>query len=261
MEDAERSQGGVRRLGFVDVGARGGLQRKFQSHRDRLRLVLVEAEPAEAERLIAASEGGALYQVIDVPLAHVDAELTLYEARNKYCSSLLPANEEYLSQYEIARLFKLKQRTPLHCARYDTLHQKGGLPEPHIVKLDVQGFEYQVLEGFGALLRHCYAIELETHFYPLYQGQKLLHDIVAYLADYDMVLRRLSSPRSPKLDGDRHFDGDLVEVDATFTKSRKWADARSEAVREDLDLACEIIGVAADRRVKIRSFNVKPEKA
>lgn len=248
------------RLGFVDVGARGGLQRKFQAHRDRLRLVLVEAEPTEAARLAAASEGGALYRVIDVPLAHVDGELTLYETRNKYCSSLLPANEAYLSQYEIARLFKLKQQTPLICARYDTLYHRDGLPEPNIVKLDVQGFEHQVLEGFGRLLQHCYAIELETHFYPLYHGQKLLHDIVAYLASYDMVLRKLSSPRSPKLDGDRHFDGDLVEVDATFTKSRKWADAQSDPVRADLDLACEIIGVPADRRVKIQSFNVKPEK-
>lgn len=249
-----------RRLGFVDVGARGGLQPKFRPYRDRLRLVLVEADSAEAQRLADASQGGASYQVVGVPLAHVDADLVLHETRNKFCSSLLPANDAYLEQYEIARLFRLKQTIPVRCARYDTLYQKGDLPEPHIVKLDVQGFEHQVLQGFGGLLQHCLAIELETHFYPLYHGQKLLHDIVDYLAGYDMVLRRLSSPRSPKLDGDRHFDGDLVEVDATFTKSRKWADRQNEAVREDLDLACEIIGVPADRRVKIQSFNVKPEK-
>ena len=63
-------------------------------------------------------------------------------------------------------------------------------PAPDAIKIDVQGFEFQVLQGFGSLLQHCLGIELEAHFYPIYRGQKLLHDIVSMLSDYGLVLRK-----------------------------------------------------------------------
>jgi FkbM family methyltransferase len=44
--------------------------------------------------------------------------------------------------------------------RYDQLHAKGVVPVPHVVKIDFQGCEYEVLEGFGELLDQVLGIEL-----------------------------------------------------------------------------------------------------
>lgn len=78
-----------------------------------------------------------------------------------------------------------------------------------------------MLQGFGELLQTCLGIELETHVYPIYQGQKLLHHLIAFLSDYGFVLRKLTpllnmgAPDRPVLS----LDGDFVEFDAWFTKN------------------------------------------
>ena len=87
------------------------------------------------------------------------------------------------------------------------------MPAPDAVKIDVQGYEHEVLQGFGGLLQGCLGIELETHVYPVYQDQKLLGDLIALLEPYGFVLRRLSPVPS--------FDGDVVELDAWFTQEHR----------------------------------------
>lgn len=235
------------KLGFIDVGARGGISERFGRFSTRLLPVLCEPEPEEYARLIELSQNGEKYKVIGRPLAHVDGRLTLHEAVNPFCSSIFPANDDFLAQYDIAKHFRLKEAVQVDCARYDTLFHHEQLPVPHIVKIDVQGFEYQVLQGFGALLHDCLAVEVEAHFYPLYRGQRLLQDIIDFLADFDLVLRRIHNGRSPQLNGDRHFEGDLVEVDAVFSKSKAWSKKQDSATRARLNLACEVMGVLPDR--------------
>ncbi len=212
------------RLGFIDIGARGGVSPLAQQYADKLLQVLVEPEAAEAERLRSASENGNKYRVIGSGLAHVDGELLFHETVNPYCSSMLRVNHEVLDQNEnLIEHFAFKQSVPVMCHRYDTLYYKDNLPQPHIIKVDVQGFEHQVLQGFGGLLQQTLGIVLETHLYPIYHDQMLFGDIIKYLAGYDLVLRRITNDRSSDLNGDHHFNMDLVEIDAVFTKSRGWA--------------------------------------
>lgn len=56
-------------------------------------------------------------------------------------------------------------------ARVDELVARGAAPAPHVVKIDVEGYEVEVLEGFGALLRApaLRALFVEVHF-------RLLHE-------------------------------------------------------------------------------------
>ncbi len=209
---------------------------------------LVEPEAAEAERLRSLSDNGKNYRVIGTALAHRDGEFAFQETVNPFCSSMLPVNHEVIDQYEnLIEHFAFKGATPLICNRYDTLYYREQLPLPHILKIDVQGFEHQVLQGFGGLLQHTLGITLEAHFYPIYKEQKLLSDIIEYLQGYDLVLRKIGNDRSPDLNGDHHFQMDLVEVDAVFTKSRAWAARQDEKTRANLNFACELLNVVPNR--------------
>lgn len=235
----------ARKLGYVDIGARGGASAEFARLRDRFDLVLVEPEPAEFQRLQRDSAAGT--RVIGAALGHIDAMIDFHETVNPNCSSALQVNQDFLANYGIRPHFTPKSRTTMACRRYDTLFAAGGLPLPHAVKVDVQGFEFQVLSGFGALLHQCLSIQAETHFYPLYRDQRIFGDLVAFLADFGFVLRRLGNPRSPELNGDPHFEGDLVEVDAVFTKSKHWLTTQPDHARADFAIACEVFGVPAYR--------------
>jgi FkbM family methyltransferase len=231
------------KIGFVDVGARGGTDPKLEPFHGRLIRVLVEPAEEEAERLRSTSDGGRKFIVIGSALGNLDGEMDLFVTKNPTCTSALKVNYELLDNYSIVPHFRLKERLRIPCARYDTLYDAGGLPVPHAVKLDVQGFEYQVLQGFGRHLNDCLALKLETHFYPIYQDQRTIGEIIRFLSAHDFVLRSLSNPRSPALSGDKHFDGDLVEVDAFFTKSKQWISQRDKLVKNNFRLACAVLGI------------------
>ncbi|NJK90797.1 MAG: FkbM family methyltransferase [Blastochloris sp.] len=55
------------------------------------------------------------------------------------------------------------------------------LPEPRLLKLDVQGYEAQVLRGGGKTLALFQWILLETSTKPMYLGETLFEDLVALL--------------------------------------------------------------------------------
>ncbi len=231
------------RLGFIDVGARDGSAERLAQFHGRLDRVLVEPDEQEATRLVEASANGTLYTVVPIALAHIDGEIDLHVARNPTCTSALPVAASFLQQYGIGHHFETQSVRRMACARYDSLHARGGLPDPHIIKADVQGFEYEVLLGFGRHLNDCLVLEIEAHFYEIYTRQRLFGEMTRFLGTFGFVLRSLALPRSPSLRGDPHFDGDLVEVDAVFSKNRKWVGAQAQPARDLFASACEVMGI------------------
>ncbi len=229
-ELARRTEG---RLRLVDVGGAGGVQPKWQAQAARVFPVLFEPNPTEAAKLRDGLLGGFRDGlVLETGLSNVAGPHDLTLTRWWGCASLRKPNPDVLSKYRIGPIFTVTGNVPVTCARYDALFQAGQVPAPDAIKIDVQGFEYEVLQGFGGLLQDCLSIELEAHFYPLYQGQKLLHDLVGFLADFDFVLRAVRPVPS--------FDGDVVEVDAWFTKGRQAWQRMDAATREKFRLICEV---------------------
>ena len=196
---------------LVDVGGLGGLGREWQPHIERIRAVLFEPNPPEAaiaRQQIAQSPGGI---VIERALSNRPENRTLHVTKSLGCTSLLEPNKALLDKYSIAPAFRITHNIEVDCVRFDSLVLNGEAPIPDAIKIDVQGFEYNVLEGFGGTLNECLGVKTEAHLYPIYQGQKLLSDLVELLHRYGLTLRRLEPVN--------HFDGDIVEVDAWFTCS------------------------------------------
>ena len=146
-----------------------------------VRPVLFEPNPPSCCSSAEAVGGmpGAL--VIEKGLFNRCGKRPLYVTWQAGCSSLLEPNAEVLKRYRVAPAFEIRQVVEVECARYDELHAAGVVPPPDVIKIDVQGVEYQVLEGFGDLLKHVLAVTLEAHFYQLYRGQRCIGDVVSYL--------------------------------------------------------------------------------
>lgn len=215
-------------LCLVDVGSRGGLRGTWEPYLDRLHPVLFEVDAREAARL---REVYPKATVISAALSDCEGEKPLHITRNLNCVSLLPPNAGLLAQYpDLLPHFEVMGVVNTVCTSYQALHGKGMVPVPDAVKIDTQGHEFEVLLGFGDLLHDCLGVELEAQFYPLYQGQKLLHDLVAFLAAFGLVLRKITPV--PAL----RFDGDIVEVDAFFTKGHLARGAMPAERRWKLDL-------------------------
>ena len=64
----------------------------------------------------------------------------------------------------------------------------GVLPSPVLLKIDVQGFELEVLKASEDLLPHFDHIYVEVSFVPLYEGQALAAAVIAFLQEHNFVL-------------------------------------------------------------------------
>jgi hypothetical protein len=61
--------------------------------------------------------------------------------------------------------------------RMDAFMKKHGLGEIDILKLDVEGCNYEVLEGFGKRLGNVKVLHVEAEHESVWAGQKLYGDI------------------------------------------------------------------------------------
>lgn len=196
----------------MDIGAAGGVQQKWKRHRRRVRPILFEPNPAEAARLRPTLPSWSGAQVVEHGLAEAAGAYTLNLAHWPGCTSLLASDPTVLAGYKIAPLYETVDRVNIECVRFDELHKAGKVPAPDVIKVDVEGYEHQVLTGFGDLLQGVIGIEAEAWFYPVFKGQKLLHDLVALLAPFSLHLRRIEPVPG--------FEGDLVCVNAYFTRGK-----------------------------------------
>jgi len=106
----------------------------------------------------------------------------------------------------------------------DSLVDAGDCNPPEFVKLDVQGYELQVLEGFDRHLPTCQVLQMELSLVPIVPGAPIISDVTAYLKargfemfDVDEVIRAPS-------------DGAVWQIDALFCRNesplrleRRWA--------------------------------------
>jgi FkbM family methyltransferase len=85
--------------------------------------------------------------------------------------------------------------------------------EIDIVKLDLQGYELEALEGCGQLLERIKIVDTEIEFVPLYEGQSLFGDIDVFLRKRGFRLLNLYGLWT-------HPDGQLTAGDAVYLNSR-----------------------------------------
>lgn len=78
--------------------------------------------------------------------------------------------------------------------RMDEFIRKHGIKAVDFLKLDVEGVNYEVLEGFGDALSRVKAIQVEGEYRQYWEGQKLYWDIEALLRrnNFDLLYFTLS---------------------------------------------------------------------
>lgn len=99
-------------------------------------------------------------------------------------SSLLDATQLEYEQYGI----KKAGEEQVSIKRMDTMLEAGMLPAPNVIKLDVQGYELEVLKGAGKYLNGVSYIIAEVSFKEYYHGQPQFLELANYLAAYNLKI-------------------------------------------------------------------------
>ena len=103
--------------------------------------------------------------------------------------------------------------TEVSIERLNDFSEKMVIKHPLLVKVDVQGFEDQVLEGGMDVISNAAVIIIETSYCKLYENQPLFNNIYSYLSKYNFAyagaLETLIDPNT----------GRILQEDSIFIKS------------------------------------------
>jgi FkbM family methyltransferase len=139
-------------------------------------------------------------------LGQTEGSATMHVMDFSDASSLLPATASGLSEFKIKPAAEQKvQVMPL-----DVLVAREKIPWPDLLKLDVQGYELEVLRGAQTCLHRARAVLCEVSFQPFYAGQPLFPEVLVFLETHGFALHalRTSTP----------LGAPLVQTDALFLR-------------------------------------------
>jgi FkbM family methyltransferase len=105
----------------------------------------------------------------------------------------------------------------------DNLVHGSDFASPNLMKLDVQGYELDVLRGAEHAIETVEAIVTEVNLIAIHQGAALAHELVGYMADRDFVLYDIATfYRRPYDDALWQIDADFVRTSSGLVTSTRW---------------------------------------
>lgn len=208
---------GLRELGVrsvIDVGANvGQFAALAQAAFPGAQIHSFEPLPSVYQQLraFAAEKGNGRIHAYNLALGEREGVVPMRaKAEWNLSSSLLKSTDAMHERWPNTREESLIDVT---LTTLDTFIAKEGLSLPDLlVKLDVQGYEAQVLRGATATLRRARAVILEVNVDPLYEGQASFRELFG-------ILDELGYRYAGNLEQSVAADGHVIYLDAVFLNS------------------------------------------
>ena len=198
---------------FIDIGAnRGQFALVARHHFPQARIISIEplAEPSNKFREVFNSDSLTTLHQVAIGPAQETAEIHVSKADDS--SSLLPIGELQQGLYPGTGE---RETRSVDVKPLDAFVNEVDILKPAFLKIDVQGYELQVLKGCQSLLQ-CFAyVYVECSFVELYQGQAFADDVIRFLHQHGFVLSGLFNLDYDKkglpVQGDFLFERNLIK--------------------------------------------------
>jgi FkbM family methyltransferase len=165
-------------------------------------------EPLEEPAARLRKMLGSGVKLFETAIGCSESQSIIHVARRDDSSSLLPIAK----QSEIFPGTELREKRVVSVAPLTKYLSLEKLNQPVLLKIDVQGYELQVLKGCDPLLFFRY-IFLRCSFIELYQKQALAGDVILYLIDRNFQLSGVYNQVKDR-------NGRPVQADFLFTNTR-----------------------------------------
>jgi FkbM family methyltransferase len=171
---------------IVDVGANRGQFALFSRIAfPRARIISFEPLPAAIavfRRVFNGCDGVVLHPVAT---GATKGRVEFHVASDDDSSSVLP-----IGSYQ-TKTFGTRQSAAIEVdvERLDEILAPSDIVAPALLKIDVQGYEKEVLQGCGRLIKQFDVVYVEASFVELYSNQVLVDELLNLLADAGFGLR------------------------------------------------------------------------
>lgn len=194
----------------VDVGAARGWY-GVELRRGGYRAAIISFEPLtnsfEVLRRVSSRDGR--WTAVNKALGAAPRQSVINVAANGDSSSLLPMLERHRGAAPQATY--IQQQTIVVARLDDELPLYDLSPEYPFLKMDVQGFEREVLQGASRTINSLVGIQIEVSFAPLYEGGMMYDEALITLRDAGFIPVGIEP-------GFRDKDGVLLQADVVMVR-------------------------------------------
>ncbi len=177
-------------LGFIDIGARGGVHPLVEPLAGITGILGFEPDVEECVRMrqeLGTKSPWAVWDVEPCALAGNSGAATLYRFHTPANDSLRPANQKMVDRYNVKTLAPIGT-LPLQTTTLDEVIWQRRTQENfwgEFIKIDTQSTEYEVFQGsVRTLSDRTVALFVEVEFLQMYQDQKLFSEVEIFLRQY-----------------------------------------------------------------------------
>jgi FkbM family methyltransferase len=204
---------------LIDVGARGGIDKRWAPYYDKMDVMAFEPDPEECASLNSRSFPYAV-RYLPFALGAMDGQQAkLRICKQPGCSSLLEPNIELCKQFPYGWAMEVVDELPITLNRMDSVCKDFS---PDVIKIDTQGTELDVLRGAGTLLNNVLAIELEVEFVPQYRNQSLFADVDAFMRQQGFMLRGIRRTNwRTQAEHVHPFGGQIIHGDVLYIRPER----------------------------------------
>jgi len=195
-----------------DIGANAGqFSSGIREHGYTGKIVSFEPLSSARKQLLTFASHDRDWTVHDrCAIGDQDGDIEINISGNSVSSSVLPMLESH-SSAAVGSAYIDSERVPI--SKLDTISHHYLTPESNLfIKIDTQGFEWQVLDGASETLKQAHGLLCELSLVPLYNGQRLWLDIIERLDSEGFMLWALqkgfTDPRT----------GQTLQMDGIFLR-------------------------------------------
>jgi FkbM family methyltransferase len=206
-----------RPIGFVDVGARGGVHPLVEPVGRAVAVLGFEPDAAECERIRRDDDLRGHYAQLEIEaaaLSDIAGAAILHQVVAPTNSSLRAPNPHFVARYDMEKWREIG-RDSIETTTLDEVlfsRRAAELDWGEVLKIDTQGTEHEILLGARRTLQErTLFLCVEVSFCELYCGQRLFSDVELLL---------------------REFGFSFYGFDRVFNRSRKTLDKRFHWGRE-----------------------------
>lgn len=210
-----------RPLCLIDVGSAKGLPSRWAKIKSLIFVYGFEPDEVARNKLkqnnILEAGGN-----IDSPFALSDKKekIELNILKKPSHSSVLEPNNSFINLYPKRHPegFELDYQVAVDATDLDSLEFKA----KDFMKIDVQGYEINVLKGSETSLRQMLGLEVEIEFAELYKDQCSFQEIKEFLADNDFEFIDFTSFTRWERDSSKNSLGSSIGGDALFLRTPEY---------------------------------------
>ena len=195
--------------GVVDVGGNTGqFAQRLLSIWPTIPMVSFEPDPLPFAELLRLQDSYGSFKAENCALGREEGNASFFRSGFSPTSSLMEPTDEQLKHFPKAQTSGVIEVIVSTLDQMLINHLVG--TERLLLKIDVQGFEKEVLLGATETLRRVSLIYIELSFVEYYQGQPLFDEVYRYMVERGFEFRGVVGTLQA---GDNH---EPTQVDAVF---------------------------------------------